>query len=151
MIFLGAKWLLRSKTIIQFQIAESQKEFILKKPGLYSICSLGGGYFHKLDIYELEISKKRNQQIIELKDTFPKWRFRKNLKMFIEYKQFKILEIGNYLITIKNQDYKTSNRPILIKESVNVFKRILGILFLVFGVNGSFWSFYLALNPTPFV
>jgi len=154
MTFYGAKWLLRSRTIISFQKAEREKEFNIAIPGLYSVGIIGGGHFKKSGNDEFQISNIKNQQLIELKESYLKWRFRKNWKMFVEYRQFEIDDIGNYKIEIQNHKGQSNqpmrNNQIIITESVKMLKRFLGIIFLVLGVNISFWGIILTINPTPF-
>lgn len=101
--------------------------------------------------YNFLISKDSSQYIIKSKENSTKWRFRKNGEMFIEHSIFNISETGNYNIKAEllkpNQE---QNDLIIIKETVSITKKILGILFLVFGVNGSFWGIMLSINPNVF-
>jgi hypothetical protein len=150
MMFYGAKWLLRYKTVFSFLVSTGGKQFAIKKRGTYSIC-IKKSHFGKAFKYNFLITKGSGQNKLESKENFLKWSFRKKGKMFVEHTLFKVSEIGNYTIKAEllkpNQD---QNDLIIIKETVSITKKILGILFLVFGVNGSFWGIMLFINPTVF-
>ncbi|KKN91414.1 hypothetical protein LCGC14_0217470 [marine sediment metagenome] len=164
MVFFGAKWLLRSKAIVKLPIAEKIKNFTINRSGLYSVCILGGGYLKTSVGFKILISKSNSQEKIRLKENFLKWRFRKNREIGVEYLHFEIENIGEYHIEIQNPENLTvkksrsilqSDKPIqsveiLIKESVSVAKKLFGVIFLVLGVNISFWGIMLAINPNPF-
>jgi len=166
MMFFGAKWLLRSKTVVNFPIKEGSKEFKIKKPGVYAVCVMGGGLIKGFGQYNFQLSHSNNQRQIKLKRPILKWRFRKNWVMGVESAQFKISDVGGYKIeitnlsnaattnSVKKKEHKSRPNPpirgnqILIKATVSLLKKIAGIFFLVLGVQGSFWGILLAINPT---
>ena len=168
MMFFGAKWLLRYKTVANFPILEGSKEFRIKKPGVYAVCIMGVGYFSNYNQYKFQIIRLNSQQQIKLKSPVLKARFRKNWVMGIESVHFSIQDVGDYNIEITNlsnanpansakkaQSKDSPNPPvgihqILIKATVSVIKKITGIFFLVIGVQASFWGGVLAINPNVF-
>jgi len=168
MMFFGAKWLLRYKTVVNFPILEGTKEFTIKKPGLYAACIMGVGYFNNHNEYKFRLTQTNNGQQIKLKRPILKARFRKKWVMGIESVHFRIQDEGDYKIEITNlinatsansakkvTSIASSNPPvgihqILIKATVSVLKKIIGIIFLVVGVQASFWGIMLAINPNVF-
>ncbi len=164
MVFFGAKWLLRSKTIVNLPIAEKTNNFTINRSGLYSVCILGSAYIKSSVGFNILISKSNSQENIKLKESFLKWRFFKNWNIGVEYLHFKIENIGDYHIEIQNPEnlmvekstsFFQLGKPIqsveiLIKESVSTAKKLFGVIFLVLGVNISFWGIMLAINPNPF-
>ena len=150
MLFFGAKWLLRSKTVVKFTINKNIKEFKIGRSGVYAVCFMETRFFNNFGVFHIKIINSDNQERIDMKKNFLKWRFIKNWKKGVEYYQFKIQNAGNYRIEIDQANKSIHNIEVLIKESVTVSKKIFGILFLVFGVNISFWGIILAINPNPF-
>ena len=147
MIFYGAKWLLRTKIIFSFPITEGIKQFTIKNKGTHSICTRKG-YFERSMKYNIPILRNSGGDYIESKENFLKWRFRKKGIMYVEHSIFNANETGTYSI---ESEISKRNDLILIKETVPATKKLLGILFLVFGVNGSFWGLMLSINPNILV
>lgn len=147
MIFYGAKWLLRTKIIFSFPITEGIKQFTVKNKGTHSIC-VRKGYFEKSMKYILPILRNFSGDYMESKENFLKWRFRKKGIMYVEHSFFNASEIGTYCIESK---ISKQNELIMTKETVPATKKLLGILFFVFGINGSFWGIMLSINPNVLV
>ena len=171
MFFFGVKWFLKSfnsKEIIEFPFLDNHKEFEIKNTGLYTIQILGAAQITNSGQFTIRLINKDNQKNIALKDYFLKPRFRKNWKIGIEYLHFKITESGNYIIKLENQNSfvakksmlkinspfqqnkPSNNLKIIIKEAITPSKKLLSILFLVLGVNISFWGILLTINPNAF-
>jgi hypothetical protein len=171
MTFFGAKWTFKSfksKEIIGFPLNELEKEFEIIKPGLFTLCIIGGGYVNNTGSFRALVKRKENQKVIDLKENFMKPRFRKNWKMGVEYLQFKISNSGLYNVEIENAEdlivkksmLKTKqifqsrlpieNIEVSIKETIPIGKKLFGIIFLVLGVNMSAWGIMLGINPDLF-
>ena len=171
MTFLGAKWSIKSfraKEIINFPITHFKKDFEIIKPGLYALCIVGGASVNDAGNLRILIKHKDDQHVVELKEHLIKPRFRKKGKIGVEYLQFKILHSGRYQIELKNIDnlivkksrltaqqifqspLSFENIEISIKETITIGKKIFGIIFLVLGINASFWGIALSIYPNLF-
>lgn len=171
MIFVGAKWtfkLFKAKEIIVFPLIELKKEFEIKKPGLYTLCIIGGGYVKNSGSFRALVKCKDTQEIIDIKENFIQPRFPKNWKMGVDYLQFKISNYGIYKVEIENakdlivkksmlkakqifqSPLPVENIEISIKETIPIGKKLFGIVFLVLGVNMSAWGIMLGINPELF-
>lgn len=169
--FFGVKWTFKSfkgKEIIGFPLSELKKEFEIIKPGLFTLCVVGGGYVDNSGNFRTLVMRKDNQKIIELKENILKPRFRKNRKMGVEYLQFKISHVGLYKVEIENAEDLVVKKSMLktkqvfqsplsvekieisIKETIPISKKLFGIIFLVLGVNMSAWGIMLEVNPELF-
>jgi len=167
----GARWNFRSfqtKEIIGFSIIELEKEFVIKKPGLFTICIIGGGYLNNNDNFRILVKSKENQKVIDLKENCIKPRFRRNCKIGIEYRQFSISDSGIYKVEIENvkdlivkksmlktkQIFQSplpiKNIEVLIKETIPISKKLLGIVFFILGLNMFFWGIILGVTPELF-
>ncbi len=152
LLFFGIKWSwksLKAKEIIQFPFSQDQTQFKIEKTGLFSLCILGGRYLANSGGFGAQI-------------------FRKNMKMGVEFFHFTISQSGGYILHLENQEdliVKTSmikikqlfqspqlteNLQVLIKETIPVGKRIMGIIFLVLGVNMTAWGIMLGIYPNLF-
>ena len=171
MLFAGAKWSVesfKSNDIVEFPIIDKLKEFEIIKSGLYAVCIVGGFYVHNLAGFKTSIFNIHNQKQIDLKEPNLKFRFRKKWKVGIEHLHFRIIEAGRYKIEIQlpekltvkesmlttKQPFQSSqpieNIEVLIKGIVPLGKKILGIVFLVLGVNLSVWGILLSIIPKLF-
>ena len=135
---------------------------------IFAFCIIGGGYARNSNNFQVQIKRKDDEQIVNLKKTFIKPRVLKNNKIGIEYLQFNISNSGVYKIKIKNPEglivkesilkfgliFKSNppvkNIEILIKETTPIIKQFFGIIFLVLGLNLFMWSVILAINLDRF-
>jgi hypothetical protein len=171
MTFFGVKWTLKSfraKTIEIFPLIELRKEFEIIRPGLFSICIIGGGHVNNTGSFQVSVQHKDNKKTIDLKENYMKPRFHKKWKTGVEYFSLKIENCGIYKVEISNPEdlivkqsinksqhvfqspLPIENIEISIKETVTISKQLFGIIFLTLGVNMSIWGIMLGINPELF-
>lgn len=166
MLFFGAKWtiqLFRYKALIVLSLPVNEQELIVKRAGRYALCLTGGSRVSNHGGFKAIIRNTSTEQEIKTINYFVMPSFYYRGKLAAEYLHFDLPE-GKYTIKLENPfDLRISKPPLptaftktsrnptfLIKTSMPVFKQIMAIVFLVSGVNMSFWGIYLTINPNPF-
>ncbi|WP_127845678.1 hypothetical protein [Psychroflexus aestuariivivens] len=156
----------KNKTISELDLTGKPNKIKLDKSGLYSICVVGGGYIKNRGNFAAEI--KINDKGIPFSETIPKFRFRFKGRLATEYYKFKVKEVGEYSISIKNiSDLEVKESmlftkrliqnkvPInyinlIVKRTTSNLRFISGLLMAIFGFNISGWGIILAFNPHIF-
>ena len=171
MLFFGVKWILKTlkaKEIIEFPLMEGERDVEIKRTGLFALYILGVRSVDYSPHFKIKIENRENGKTVTSKENAVQMRFHKKQKMGIEYLNFSISMIGVYKIKIEKPEnlivkqtmlrtiipFQSSspieNIQLLIKETVPISQKILGIIFLIVGLNLSTWGIMLGINPGLF-
>ena len=156
---------LRLKEISVFNLTEKPKNFEITKSGIHSICMIGISSDFKISGLDASIITPNGKQIDLTENLISYSYLRKRVKTFEQW-NFKTSHNGKHTLIIKNlEDYisrnpilksrkplsnrktETKSLKILVKQSVSIKHRLISIVGLVLGVNGSFWGIILGINP----
>lgn len=156
---------LKLKEIIVFDLTEKTKDFQITKNGIHSICMLGISSDFKISGLEASIITPNGKQINLTENLIRYSSLRKRVKIVEQWK-FETNQKGKYTLSITNLDDYISRNPILtsgklfsnrkietkslkilVKQSVSTKHRLISIIGLVLGINGSFWGIMLGINP----
>jgi hypothetical protein len=168
---IGSYWTIqkyRCKEILQFNATEKEVSVNIKE-GVYSLGAIGCGFVENPESLVISITNLSTNQNIPLTINRPMPRFSKKMKIGIEIFNFKAIESGNYKMQIENIEslrakesmlgmlqslqpkIDVRNLNFLIKESYPVYKTIIGIIFMVIGMNIAAWGIIIAANPDIFL
>ncbi len=147
----------KNKQISEFTLDNETKVIEFNSIGLYSICFLGAGFIENPGKFCGEL-KSESGNLIQLHQTFPHYRFRKNGKLGLEYWTFEINEKGKYTLTFKylneliakksmlsskrifQKNIQADSLKVILKETIPIKSRIFSIIGLVIGINALIWG-----------
>ncbi len=145
------------KVLFNFNLGEVNK-IIDVENGIYSLSFLGDGFVMPTNTFKVLIEFLNGNERVEVSKNLLNYRFKKGNKKGIEYLRFEINKPGGYELKIINPDSLIMKKSmlkskrliqkkmniedirVLIKEFTPVKKRVLSIIFLIFGVNCILWG-----------
>lgn len=163
----GLRWI-RAKTIVQFPLQKGQMTFDIAEPGDYALCFYEARTAKADGNFGFEIIYKPKNLIIETKEILLKPQFFKNSGVGVEFCYFHLEDVGEYTVRFQNSEdlilknsmlrlvrFFQKSIPIhsvevLIKESLPTWKKILTLVFLVFGINVMAWGIVAIFHPEMF-
>lgn len=163
----GYRWM-RFQTILRFPLARGKANFTIKKAGFYSICFYEARYAKSSGNFRLDVIDAQTKLTIPSKEFLIKPQFFKDLGVGLEFLQLRFEKTGDYILELEHQEdliVKTTMIPlarffqkkaptnqieVMVKTSLPIWKRILTIIFLVFGINIIAWGIITLINPEIF-
>ncbi len=161
LLYFGGKWIikmLKPKEYAELTVEDTEMPFFIEAPGLFSVGFVGGKYVRIPDEFLIEIKDQHNQQPLQLTKKTLKYTFLRKWRPGVEGFHFNIQSAGEYVVSIRNLDkvvvskiifskpLPTEQILVVIRESLSLPKRVMGIIFITLGINMFVWGILLSLG-----